>query len=227
MSRGQGWRFLEIGRHLERAVHTVTLLRRVFVRRRRPAAPRGRRCWRSPTASRPIAAATARACNPAPCSTCCCSTRAIRARWATSWCSWRSWSRRSAATRAPRAARADRLTLGALTQVRLFDVASLTDAGDEPAARAARRALLRRVAGAAGVAAGRALRRADAALLQPRRSRRSNWCASYEVSRRPHDALPLQPAGDAVPQRGAPAAAQLRPPALHRESRSRSSRSRR
>jgi uncharacterized alpha-E superfamily protein len=31
MSRGQGWRFLEIGRHLERAVHTVTLLRSVFV----------------------------------------------------------------------------------------------------------------------------------------------------------------------------------------------------
>jgi uncharacterized circularly permuted ATP-grasp superfamily protein/uncharacterized alpha-E superfamily protein len=30
MSRGQGWRFLEIGRHLERAVHTVTLLRSVF-----------------------------------------------------------------------------------------------------------------------------------------------------------------------------------------------------
>ena len=31
MSRGQGWRFLEIGRHLERAVHTVTLLQSVFV----------------------------------------------------------------------------------------------------------------------------------------------------------------------------------------------------
>jgi uncharacterized circularly permuted ATP-grasp superfamily protein/uncharacterized alpha-E superfamily protein len=31
MSRGQGWRFLEIGRHLERAVHTVTLLQSGFV----------------------------------------------------------------------------------------------------------------------------------------------------------------------------------------------------
>ncbi|HVO22048.1 MAG TPA: circularly permuted type 2 ATP-grasp protein [Candidatus Margulisiibacteriota bacterium] len=31
MSRGQGWRFLEVGRHLERAVHTVTLLQSAFV----------------------------------------------------------------------------------------------------------------------------------------------------------------------------------------------------
>ena len=34
MSRGHGWRFLEIGRHLERAVHTVGLLRSVFVQER-------------------------------------------------------------------------------------------------------------------------------------------------------------------------------------------------
>jgi uncharacterized circularly permuted ATP-grasp superfamily protein/uncharacterized alpha-E superfamily protein len=31
MSRGQAWRFLEIGRYLERAVHTATLLRVLFV----------------------------------------------------------------------------------------------------------------------------------------------------------------------------------------------------
>ncbi len=31
MSHGQGWRFLEIGRHLERAVNTITLLCGVFV----------------------------------------------------------------------------------------------------------------------------------------------------------------------------------------------------
>ena len=99
MSRGQGWRFLEIGRHLERAVHTVTLLRSVFVAGVRPDEPRrGRRCWRSRTASRPIAAAIVRKCNPAPCSTCSCSTKAIHARWATNCCSWKSWSQRSAAT---------------------------------------------------------------------------------------------------------------------------------
>jgi uncharacterized circularly permuted ATP-grasp superfamily protein/uncharacterized alpha-E superfamily protein len=31
MARGQGWRFLEVGRHLERAVHTVGLLRALFL----------------------------------------------------------------------------------------------------------------------------------------------------------------------------------------------------
>ena len=50
------------------------------------------------------------------------------------------------------------------------------------------------------------------------RKRLTNWCDSYEVSGRPHDALPVQPTGDAVPQRSALASAQLRPAALHRES---------
>ncbi len=31
MTRGQGWRFLEIGRYLERALHTVVLLRNLFI----------------------------------------------------------------------------------------------------------------------------------------------------------------------------------------------------
>jgi len=41
MSRGQGWRFLEVGRRLERAVHTITLLRTLFI----PASPTDFEPW--------------------------------------------------------------------------------------------------------------------------------------------------------------------------------------
>jgi len=125
MSRGQGWRFLEIGRYLERAVHTVTLLQSVFV-----GVPASSSMWEAV-----LAVAH--------------SVKTYRRRY-------RSQVQPGAvldlllldesnprsvgyqllqlqelvaalgSDHAPRRSSADRLTLAALTHLRLFDVASLT-----------------------------------------------------------------------------------------------------
>jgi len=152
MSRGQGWRFLEIGRHLERAVHTVTLLRSVFV----AASVRTSNVWEAL-----LAVAH--------------SVKTYRRRY-------RSQVQPGAvldlllldegnprsvgyqllqleelvaalgSDAAPRRSTADRFTLAALTQLRLFDVASLTappagqSAKQSPDGLAALKALLEQLA---------------------------------------------------------------------------------
>ena len=51
MTRGQGWRFLDMGRQLERSLHTIALLRgHAGHARPRTKARCWKRCWRSPTA---------------------------------------------------------------------------------------------------------------------------------------------------------------------------------
>jgi uncharacterized alpha-E superfamily protein len=151
MSRGQGWRFLEIGRHLERAVHTVTLLRSVFV----AASVRTSSVWEAL-----LAVAH--------------SVKTYRRRY-------RSQVQPGAvldlllldesnprsvgyqllqleelvaalgSDAAPRRSSADRFTLAALTQLRLFDVASLTappveSADQSPDGAAALKVLLEQLA---------------------------------------------------------------------------------
>ena len=136
MSRGQGWRFLEIGRHLERAAHTITLLRSVFLA--------------VPTSTSSVWEALLAVAH---------SVKTYRRRY-------RSQVQPGAVLDlllldesnprsvgyqllqleelvaalgsdvAPRRSAANRFTLAALTQLRLFDVAALTAQSAEPAGEA-------------------------------------------------------------------------------------------
>ena len=193
MSRGQGWRFLEIGRHLERGAHRRDAAARVLpAGHRRTRRAVGGAARRSPTRHHLPAPLPFDAPIRAPCSTCCIDDETNpRSRAATSCCSSSALVDGLAAPSgaAPRAGR-----------------------GDARARRARRSCAARAAPGrAAGRAAStprstpcwRACRtllgalsdQLDTQLLQPRRPGRSSWCGSYEVPGRPHDALRVQPAG--------------------------------
>ena len=45
MTRGQGWRFLDMGRRLERSLHLIGLLRRTLVNGGGSEGPLLERCW--------------------------------------------------------------------------------------------------------------------------------------------------------------------------------------
>ena len=82
MTRGQGWRFLDMGRKLERSLHTIGLLRCTLACAVEPA--RGR-CWR-PLLEIADSSMTYRrryqgGCSRRRSSTCCWPTRPTRARW--------------------------------------------------------------------------------------------------------------------------------------------------
>ncbi len=139
MSRGQGWRFLEIGRHLERAVHTVMLLRSVVATSSGSSSlweallavahsvKTYRRRYRSQV--QPGAVLDLLLLDES-------NPRSVGYQL-------RQLEELVAALGsdvAPRRSAADRLTLAALTQLRLFDIASLTSQSAEPA-RAASLAL--------------------------------------------------------------------------------------
>ena len=58
MTRGDGWRFLDIGRRLERAIQMVELLRHGLPKKLSAESACWKRFWRWPTAPSPIARAT-------------------------------------------------------------------------------------------------------------------------------------------------------------------------
>ena len=152
MSRGQGWRFLEIGRYLERALHTVVAAARSVHRQRRHAAAHARDAARGRrTASRPIAAAIVRGCDAGARARSAAARREQSALAGYQLAAPRCAGRRTAAASgATRRGTAQRLSLDALTQLRLFDVATLAERRRRPerparADGARARALLQRL----------------------------------------------------------------------------------
>ena len=208
MTRAPGWRFPDMGRRLERALHVVDLLRTTLVRaaRGRGGGARGPARGRRHRHDLPPPLPRHRR-SPSRCSTCCSPTRRIRARSSSSSRPWTSTCgtcraatpRRSGAPRSgwrPAPSRA----CGSPTS------AALAAIGPDGS-----RDVLDTAPPGRGRRPARARRRAHPPLPEPRAGRRTAWgTCERHLPRHARDDVRVRGAGRDLPQRGAPRPARPR-----------------
>ena len=89
MTRGQGWRFLDMGRRLERSVHTLSLLRSTLATVATGSeGPLLEAVLEIADSSMTYRRRYLSSCRPRRCSTCSWPTKPTRARWPSSWSPW-------------------------------------------------------------------------------------------------------------------------------------------